>query len=284
MGLETFTSSFRFRNIKVTSPDGKVLWEGPPAVGSKTTAGPPPSASREPNGWISLFNGKDLSNWAGAVDDYEVRDGILSCKPGKRAVIYEPRERRDFVARVEFRLAPGAESGLLIRYPREADYANASLESMCEIQILDDSHPSYANLDARVYHGSAWGIAAAARGLLRPLGEWNFQEVTVRGSTVKVELNGRVILDADLAHIRVFANGKPHPGKNRTSGYFGVQSGTGTNQGNVQYRKIEIKELAGQVVSNNAVPARMHRRLNRARRETAKRMRFKTVRSGSRMF
>jgi serine/threonine protein kinase len=34
VGLETFTSSFRFKNIRVTSPDGKVLWEGPPAVGA----------------------------------------------------------------------------------------------------------------------------------------------------------------------------------------------------------------------------------------------------------
>jgi len=255
VGLETFISSFRFRDIKVTSPDGKVLWEGLPAVGSKTTAGPPPSASREPNGWISLFNGKDLSNWAGAVDDYEVRDGLLSCKPGKRAMIYDPRrERRDFVARVEFRLAPGAESGLLIRYRGYGDFA---YESMCEIQILDDSHPSYANIDARCLHGSAWGIAAAKRGHLKPLGESNVQEVTVRGSTVKVELNGVAILDTDLAPIRDFhQKGRPHPGKDRRSGYFGVQSGTGTNQGNVQYRKIAIKEIPDEAPSTNAGPVR----------------------------
>jgi len=63
VGLETFISSFRFKNIKVTSPDGKVLWEGLPAVGSNTTAKPPASPRREPNGWISLFNGKDKSGW-----------------------------------------------------------------------------------------------------------------------------------------------------------------------------------------------------------------------------
>jgi hypothetical protein len=52
-----------------------------------------------------------------------------------------------------------------------------------------------------------------------------------------------VILDTDLAPIRVFADGRPHPGKDRTSGYFGIQCGRGTNQGSVEFRKIEIRDL-----------------------------------------
>jgi hypothetical protein len=196
---------------------------------------------------VSLFNGKDLRGWAGAVGDYEVRDGLLFCKPGKRqAVIYEPVERRDFAARVEFRLAPGAEGGIEIRYP---GFGNGGFTSMCEIQILDDTHSSYANIDSRLFNGSAWGIAGAQRGHLKPLGEWNIQEVTVRGSTVNVELNGAMILDTDLAQIREFAQGRPHPGKDRTSGFFGLQCGPGTNQGNVEFRKIEIRDLPTPTVS-----------------------------------
>jgi hypothetical protein len=169
-------------------------------------------------------------------------------------VIYQPVERGDFVARVEFRLTPGSESGLLIRYPGTGDY---SLYSMCEIQILDDSHPSYAGIDARCFCGSAWGMAAAKRGYVRPPREWNVQEVTVRGSTVKVELNGAVILDTDLATIRDFEKGRLHPGKDRTSGYFGLQSGLGTNQGNVDFRKIEIRDLPrlGSVSPTESRPA-----------------------------
>ncbi len=80
VGLETFISSFRFRNIKVTSPDAKVLWEGPPAVRSNITPGPPHSASRKPNRWISLFNGKDISGWkvhTSQPGDWRVKNGIL---------------------------------------------------------------------------------------------------------------------------------------------------------------------------------------------------------------
>jgi hypothetical protein len=166
----------------------------------------------------------------------------LSSKPGRRQpAIYEPVERRDFAARVEFRLAPGAEGGMEIRYPGQG---NGAYTGMCEIQILDDAHPSYANVDARLYNGSAWGIAAARRGHMMPLGEWNVQQVTVRGSTVKVELNGAEILNTDLAQIHEFAEGRPHPGKDRPSGFFGIQCGLGTNQGGVEFRKIEIRELS----------------------------------------
>ena len=106
------------------------------------------------------------------MDDYEVVGGVLSCKAGRNAVIYEPVDRGDFVARVEFRLTPGAEGGLLIRYPGQGEFA---YESMCEIQILDDSYPSYANVDARCLHGSAWGIAAANAGMSGPRGNGTFR-------------------------------------------------------------------------------------------------------------
>ena len=62
----------------------------------------------------------------------------------------------------------------------------------------------------------------------RPLGEWNFQEVTVKGSTLKVELNGTVILDTDLSQVdmkTVMAN-KAHPGATRTAGFFGLAGHT----------------------------------------------------------
>ncbi len=237
IGFDAQEGTVRYRNVRI-----KELAAAPAAIVS--------------GAFQSLFNGKDLSGWAGAVDDYEVYSGVLACKPGRRAVIYNPIERRDFAARVEFRLAPGSESGLLIRYPGLGDDSKASYNSMCEIQIADDLHLVYSKLDPRQYNGSAWGMAAAERGHLKPLSEWNVQEVTVRGSTVKVELNGFVILDVDLAPIRTFHDGVPHPGKDRTSGYFGLQSGPGTNQGSVEYRRIEIRDLRAASTVRAAVAPR----------------------------
>ena len=87
---------------------------------------------------------------------------------------------------------------MAIRYPGIGDPA---YQGMTELQVLDNTAKKYARLDKRQYHGSAYGMAAAQRGYLRKPGEWNFQEVTVKGSKIKVELNGNVILDTDLSTI-----------------------------------------------------------------------------------
>ena len=128
-----------------------------------------------------------------------MQNGTAVCKPHKGGTIYTKEEYSDFVARLEFKLPPGGNNGLAIRYPGQGDTAYVG---MCELQVLDNDADMYAKLDARQYHGSAYGMAAAQRGYLRPTGEWNFQEVTVKGSKIKVELNGVVILDADLSTVK----------------------------------------------------------------------------------
>ena len=110
---------------------------------------------------------------------------------------------------------------------------------MCELQVLDNEAPQYATLDPRQYHGSVYGLAAAHRGYLRPTGEWNYQQVTVKGSRITVELNGYTILDADLSTIKESKDGALPPGVTRTSGYFGF---AGHNDP-VAFRNIAIKSL-----------------------------------------
>ena len=82
-------------------------------------------------------------------------------------------------------------------------------------------------------------MVAAHRGYQRPVGDWNYQEVTVKGSTIKVEVNGSVILDCDLAEVKEFMGGKPHPGMGLTKGTFGF-AGHGDA---VEFRKIAVKKL-----------------------------------------
>ena len=187
-------------------------------------------------GFKSLFDGKTLAGWAGPTDNYEVVDGAIQCKTGHGGTLRTEEMYKDFEARVEFKLPPGGNNGLAIRYPGEGDTAYVG---MCELQVLDTEHPKYAKLDPRQVHGSAYGIAGATRGFLRPTGEWNYQVVTVKGSTIKVELNGTVILDADLSSITDYMAKSPHPGKDRTEGYFGF---AGHNDP-VQFRNVSIKKL-----------------------------------------
>ncbi|MEM6470769.1 MAG: DUF1080 domain-containing protein [Planctomycetota bacterium] len=193
-------------------------------------------AKYDNQGFRSLFNGNDLNGWQGAVENYEVVDGVIRCKKGKGGNLLTKNEYADFVARLEFRLPPGGNNGLAIRAPLTGDTAYVG---MCELQVLDNSHPKFANLDDRQYHGSAYGMTAARRGYQRPVGEWNFQEVTVRGSRIVVELNGTVILDTDLSMVTEYMGGKPHPGKGRESGFFGFAG----HQDPVEYRNVSIRAL-----------------------------------------
>jgi Domain of Unknown Function (DUF1080) len=187
-------------------------------------------------GFVDVFNGKDFTGWAGPTDQYEVKDGAIVCRPKKGGTIFTKDEYADFVARVEFLLPPAGNNGLAIRYPGQGDTAYVG---MCEIQVLDDTAPAYAKLDKRQYNGSAYGMVPAHLGYLRPVGQWNFDEVTIKGSTIKVELNGTMILDTDLSKVTEFMAKKAHPGKDRTSGHFGF---AGHNDP-VAFRNIQIKKL-----------------------------------------
>ena len=187
-------------------------------------------------GFTALLEGNDMKGWSGPTENYSLNDGVIMCKPDKGGTIYYDKEVSDFVARMEFKLPPGGNNGLAIRYPGEGDTA---YKGMCELQVLDSTNQKHAHLDARQHHGSAYGMVAAHRGYLRPTGQWNFQEVTVMGSTIKVELNGSMILDCDLSTVKEFLEDKPHPGMTRKKGYFGF-AGHGDP---VQFRNVELKEL-----------------------------------------
>jgi hypothetical protein len=220
--LQTHGGEIRWKNI--------FLREIPVAEANKFLA------AIDPNGFKTIFDGKTTEGWKGPINEYEIVDGALRCKPGKGGTIYYDKELTDFVARLEFKLPPGGNNGLAIRYPGQGDTAYAG---MCELQILDDGAPKYSKLDPRQAHGSAYGQVAAKRGFLRPVGDWNYEEVTVKGSKIKVELNGFVILDADLSTVKEFMANSPHPGKDRTSGYFGFAGHTDP----VEFRNVAIKPL-----------------------------------------
>lgn len=184
----------------------------------------------------AIFNGKDFTGWQGATEGYEVVDGgALRCKKGKGGVLYTKEEYADFQVALEIKFPQGnGNNGLGIRYP--GGNGDGAYIGMCELQVLNDD---YKGIDPRQAHGSAYGMAAAARGYQRPQGEWNYQVVTVKGSTIQVELNGTQILDTDLSKITEFMAKTPHPGKDRTKGYFGF---LGHNDP-VEFRNVKIKEL-----------------------------------------
>jgi hypothetical protein len=185
-------------------------------------------------GFEPVFDGKTLAGWRGDLDGYEVVDGAIRCRAGQSGNLFTERKYEDFVVRLQFQLPAGGNNGLAVRYPGVGDPAHAGIE----IQVLDDSAPQYASLQPWQFHGSVYGMAAAHRGFLRPVGEWNMQEVAVVGRKVRVELNGTRILDADLTDL-VSKLGEAHKGHDRLDGHFGF-AGHGDP---VAFRDVRIKAL-----------------------------------------
>lgn len=186
--------------------------------------------------FTSIFNSQDFTGWSGATQNYEVQDGTVVNRPGKGGNIFTDAEYGDFVVRLEYKLPPGGNNGLAIRYPGKGQ---ASSDAMCEIQILDDAAAKHARLDPRQYNGSVYGMIPAHRGYDRPIGEWNIMQVTVKGHKIQVELNGTRIVDGDVSQVTAFMNDKKHPGKDRLRGHFGF---AGHNDP-VAFRNIAIRRL-----------------------------------------
>ena len=178
-----------------------------------------------------MFNGKDLDGWVGATDQYEVKDGAIVCMPGKGGNLFAKDEYGDFVLRFEFKLPPGGNNGIALRTPLDGHPARDGIE----VQVLDDSHPKYAKLKDFQYHGSVYKYVPAKRGFLRPVGEWNSQEITYNGSEIQVILNGTEILNADLSEFKA----KETAGIRKTKGHLGFAG----HKDPVAFRNIRIKRL-----------------------------------------
>lgn len=180
--------------------------------------------------------GHTPTDWMGEVENYTFSDGEIRGRKDRGGTIYTKKQYTDFVVSFEFQLPEGGNNGLAIRYSGEG---NPAYDGMCELQVLDDSAEKYAKLDPRQYHGSAYGMAAARRGHLKPVGEWNRQTVTVIGSKIQVVLNGERILDVDLSNVSELMGKNVYAGRTRTKGHFGLAG----HHSSVAFRNIIIKEL-----------------------------------------
>ena len=196
------------------------------------------STQEKEEGYQILFDGTNMHEWTGNVIDYKIEEGVISYEPGEfGGNLYTKKEYDNFVFRFEFQLTPAANNGLGIRTPMEGDAAYVGME----LQILDTEHPIYANLQPYQAHGSIYGIIAAERGHLKPIGKWNYQEVIADGDNIKVTLNGYVIVEGNIrdATINGTLDKREHPGLFNKKGYIAFLG----HDSPVKFRNIRVKEL-----------------------------------------
>ncbi len=197
-----------------------------------------------PHDDLVLFNGKNLDGWiAEGVSEY-VKDGkprpVWSAREGKLVCTgkgfgflrYDRQPFSDFVFHVEFRMAPGCNSGLGIR-TRSFDPARSRATRPSfygyEIQLFDDAgKPPSAHSS-----GSLYRYIAPRRNAMRPAGEWNSVDVECVGPLIRVTMNGETIIDVDQRKVEALRQ-KP------LAGYVCLQN----HGGIIEFRSFRVHEIA----------------------------------------
>jgi hypothetical protein len=193
-------------------------------------------------GFVEKVNGKDLSGWMGALDSYEVKNGAIVCKPGKGGDLLTKDEFENGIIRVEFRLPPAGNNGIALRTPLGGHSSKDGLE----IQVIDSdgynakqAAAGKKGLEPTQYHGSLYHCVGAKHGYLRPVGEWNFEEIEVQGQKIKVTLNGTKILDVDIATFDRSQIKTPPKGLDHAKGHIGFAG----HSDPVEFRSFKVKKL-----------------------------------------
>lgn len=186
-------------------------------------------------GFVSLFNGMDLSNWRIVLDDvWMVKDGVITTEQKGKSWIRPPGEFENFVLRLEYMLAEDSNSGIFIRTNEDGRPAFAGME----IQLLDD----YGKDPDIKSTGSIYGAVAPKKNMSKPAGEWNQIEVSANGPQIRVWLNGETVIDENVdEHTEEIVSKKPaKPLKYRLRrGYVGLQKHK--NSTPVFFRNVRIK-------------------------------------------
>ncbi len=184
-------------------------------------------------GFELLFDGNSLSPeiWQSGIEGYPVKDGYFVCEKGGN--LETKKAYSDFIFRFEFKLPKNGNNGVGIR--TTAANLDAAYNGM-EIQIIDENYPNLAEWQR---HGSIYGVVPAKTGALKPVGEWNYEEIVAIGPQIKVTVNGQVIVDADITNAKPIHEAE-HPGLHNKSGFIGFL-GHGDP---VEFRNVRILSLA----------------------------------------
>jgi hypothetical protein len=197
--------------------------------------------ARKESGYVPLFDGRTLNGWTlvgQRGDGYGVTNGVIYCAQGGGGNLLTDKEFDDFILRFEFKLEDGSNNGIGIRAPLSGEVSYLGME----IQILEDGaadHGKWGQLRPEQYHGSIYDVVAAKRGALKPPGQWNTEEITAQGRHIKVVVNGKTVVDANLNEVTNPEIILKHPGLFREQGHIGFL-GHGDY---LEFRNLRIKEL-----------------------------------------
>lgn len=195
------------------------------------------------DGWIQLFNGKNLDGWKHVGDGYmTVEDGEIHTHGGMGLLYWTLGEVSDCTIRVVYRMRDENDnSGIFIRIPIEPREAWMPVFYGYEVQI--DNHPELSNED--IYHatGTLYSLTKPLATAWKPGPEWNTMEITIDGPRTIVRLNGEKVTDyteGDPVPEKKF-DFEPFRGRRPMKGWFGLQNHSDNDV--VFFKEVAIKPL-----------------------------------------
>jgi hypothetical protein len=203
-------------------------------------------------GWELLFDGRSLAGWhrfgqpdaPRAEGGWEVVDGCLHLPAGgKGGDLATDRSFGDFELELEWRVAPGANSG--VKY-RVAETEGAGYMLGPEFQVLDDErHPDgKAPITSA---GSLYAVMVPEGKALRPVGEFNRSRIVARGDRIEHWLNGLRVVETTI--------GSPAWEQRKAASKFASVEGFAIGRGviglqdhgdEVWFRSIRLRDLESQ--------------------------------------
>ena len=227
-------------------------------------AGSPPG-----QGWVSLFNGRDLSGWKVPEGDgghWKVVDGVIDYDAQSEAKgdrnLWTEQSFGDFVLHIQWRFKKT--TGL---YPMPTILPDGTYKTDEKGQVITQLRP---NADSGIFlrghrkaqinlwcwpcgSGEIWGYrndktmpAVVRAGCVpklcadKPVGQWNTMVITMKGDRVTVQLNGQTVIDS------VQLPGVPEEGPIGLQHHGGINRRTGQMSpasSLIQFREIYIKPL-----------------------------------------
>jgi Domain of Unknown Function (DUF1080) len=197
------------------------------------------------DGWIQLFNGKNLDGWKHVgPGSMIVENGLMRTHGGMGLLYWTSGSVGNCIIRVVFRMRDENDnSGVFIRIPIEPREPWMPVHYGYEVQI--DNHPETSGEDEYHVTGTLYSLTKPLAKPGKPGPQWNTMEITLDGPHTIVMLNDVKVTD--------YTEGDPVPdkkfwfegmrGRRPNFGWIGLQ-----NHGNYDEQKGKYENEDADVV------------------------------------
>ena len=162
------------------------------AAGCEQKISIPPESHPDSSSWPDLF-APDLSDSVFPEGIWTFEEGILTASEDQ--AIWSQKDYNNFILDLEFKTAPGTNSGVIVYC---SDIQNWIPNSV-EVQIADDFAERWANSPKTWQCGAIFGHLAAEKSLVKKPGEWNRYTITCVDQKIYVMLNGEQVTELDMS-------------------------------------------------------------------------------------